>query len=60
MSRFLELKQELEECACTECFGDGVIAEWETSSGEEETCTVCKSSGINPGFGISLDIDRAQ
>lgn len=60
MSKFQELKQELEECMCTHCYGTGTINDAEPGDMrfEEWECAACNGSGINPEFGISLDIDR--
>lgn len=56
MSRYIEIKLEIEECMCTECFGTGVDTDVD---GVEEICPCCQGSGINPEMAISLDIDKA-
>lgn len=60
MSRFQELKQELEECACIDCNGSGTHNDADAGdiTYNEWTCTTCNGSGINPEMAISLDIDR--
>lgn len=60
MSKFHELKQELEECACPECFG---VGEWDDAEPGDiyfntYKCSYCEGTGINPKCGISLDIER--
>lgn len=59
MSRFFELRQELEECMCSECEGSGIINDAEPGDTQFDIweCAACAGSGINPEKAISLDIE---
>lgn len=60
MSKFQELKQKLEECACPDCLGIGESSDVEAGDTfcNIWVCPTCKGTGINPTCGISLDIER--
>lgn len=62
MSRYFEIKQELEECMCPECFGTGTLNDAEPGDTRHNTwtCMVCEGSGINPEMAISFDIERTK
>ncbi|EJT0117296.1 hypothetical protein NVX19_003549 [Salmonella enterica] len=56
MSKFQELKQELEEFACPECFGagEGNDAEPGDTFYNSFECMHCSGTGINPLYTVSL------
>ncbi|WCX68768.1 anti-termination protein Q-like protein [Salmonella phage GSW6] len=62
MSKFQELKQELEELACPECMGYGECDDAEPGDISYNTwdCPSCKGTGINPLYTVSLYIGIAK
>lgn len=62
MSKFRELKQELEELACPHCFGRGEKDDAEPGDIFCRTwiCPVCEGTGINPIYTVSLFVGVAK
>lgn len=59
MSIYQELKQQLEDCRCPDCWGKGTQNDAEPGDTWFDTweCPTCKGSGIHPDKAISLDIE---
>lgn len=62
MSKFKELKQELEELACPECFG---VGKWDDAEPGDTcfntyVCTHCEGTGVNPLYTVSIFVGVAK
>lgn len=62
MSRYFEIKQELEECMCPVCFGTGESNDAEPGDIRYDTweCSHCNGTGLNPDYEISVDFYKVK